>query len=382
LFSFQKRVSLQKNRMEDQMLFGLSDPESYTVDQTGSYLTLNLVNAVFFLMRVDTTVTNMRTNATYSYPNNGGGTDISTDSLQNEYLQIQMNIFNMDFEGNITGFGGSVTVFYVPDSYLTWNASYSSITNAINISWAFQYVVPDAITVSVSNDIVLNDISTNTTSYSYTNVSPGQTYDCTFVSRFGSQNIPYTISIYIPAAPVACFLQDAPILTPTGYRKISTLKAGEYVLTSDNRPVPIQRVLRSRVASGPTTNPYIIPKGLYGATERVFVSPNHCIAVDGAMKEARTLQLAMEHTMPKEFDYYNLELPCWKTDTMVVAGVTVESFANVRRIRMTVEAFRKKIVQQYGKITPELLHKIQATCRCIENTVDVPVVTKSLHIRY
>jgi hypothetical protein len=167
-------------------------------------------------------------------------------------------------------------------------------------------------------------------------------------------------------------LKHAPVLTPAGYKKISTLVAGDIVLTGDGRQVAIQRVQHTRVEAGTSVNPYIVPKGLYGAERRLLISPDHRISTENGMIEARLLGLEQEE-MSGSFDYYNLELPSWAKDTMVVAGVVVESLAPVRRITMTLAQFKAKVVQQYGEITPAILEKIQQTCRIVGNGyIEVP----------
>jgi len=178
------------------------------------------------------------------------------------------------------------------------------------------------------------------------------------------------------AAVVPCFLANAPVLTPTGYTKISKLSAGDKVMTGDGRVVAIQKVSHTRVAAGPSVNPYVIPKGLYGATKKLLISPEHRVSTANGMLEARLLGLEQEE-MAGEIDYYNLELPSWSQDTMVVAGVVVESLAPVRRITMTLGAFKKALVEQYGELTPAVLAKVQKTCRLLaDGRVECPVLPK------
>jgi hypothetical protein len=174
-----------------------------------------------------------------------------------------------------------------------------------------------------------------------------------------------------------CFLAHAPVLTPSGYKKIATLREGDLVTTGDGRSVAIQHVSRTRIAAGgPSVNPYSIPKGSFGATSRLLISPNHKVHTGSGAVEAKYLGLKQE-TMTGPFDYYNLELPNWSTDTMVVAGVTVESLAPIRRITVSALEFAHMIKNQYGSITPELVEKIRAKVKLMPNgTVNVPVMTK------
>jgi hypothetical protein len=176
--------------------------------------------------------------------------------------------------------------------------------------------------------------------------------------------------------PVVCFLENAPVLTPNGYTKIANLAVGDKVMTGDGRSVAIQRIHKQRVAASSSVNPYVIPKGLYGATTRLLISPEHRVATEAGMIEAKNLGLKQEK-MTGSFDYYNLELPSWSQDNMVVAGVVVESLAPVRRITMTLGEFKKALIAKYGELTPAIEAKIQKTCRLLANgRVECPVLSK------
>ena len=147
-------------------------------------------------------------------------------------------------------------------------------------------------------------------------------------------------------------------------------------MTGDGRAVAIQRVSHTRVAAGPSVNPYVIPKGIHGATARLLISPDHRVSTANGLLEARLLGLEQED-MTGVIDYYNLELPSWSQDTMVVAGVVVESLAPVRRMTMTLGEFKKALVAQYGEITPSVLAKVQKTCRLMAGgRVECPVLKK------
>ena len=190
-----------------------------------------------------------------------------------------------------------------------------------------------------------------------------------FVMSYSLSSSVVPVDTHIP-----CFLANAPVLTPTGYTKMSALAEGDTVLTGDGRVVAIQRVLHTYVAAGPSANPYVIPKGTFGATARLLISPNHRVSTEQGFVEARLLGLQQEE-MTDEIEYYNLELPSWTQDTMVVAGVVVESLAPVRRATMTLGEFKKALVAQYGELTPAVLEKVQKTCRLLcGGRVECPVL--------
>jgi hypothetical protein len=174
-------------------------------------------------------------------------------------------------------------------------------------------------------------------------------------------------------AGAPCFFGNAPVLTPTGYRRMDSLREGDLVSTPGGTAVPIQRVKVYRCEAGPATNPYVIQKGQFGATKRLLISPRHRVATATGMVEAQELGLAREERVG-ELTYYNLGLPGWVN--MVVAGVEVESLAPVQRIVVPVGVFKALVAKKHGAaLTPALMAKIQSTCRFLENgMVECPVM--------
>ena len=162
-----------------------------------------------------------------------------------------------------------------------------------------------------------------------------------------------------PSSGAVCFLGSAPVLTPGGYRRIDSLAVGDLVCTADGREVAVQRVKHQRIERpSAAVNPYVIPAGLFGATENLLISPRHCVAVPGrGMVEARELGLK-QMPMRAAFDYYNLELPEW--DNMIVAGVEVESLAPKKQVVMTVAQMAKLIVALPAERRAAALGKVTA----------------------
>jgi hypothetical protein len=161
-----------------------------------------------------------------------------------------------------------------------------------------------------------------------------------------------------PGPGPICFLGNAPVATPSGPRRIDSLKEGDLVLTETGKAVKIQRVKTMRCRPSPTTNPYIIRKGQYGATEELLISPRHKVATDnGNMIEARDLGLNQKE-MKAPFTYYNIELPGWAN--MRVAGVEVESLAPAKAQLLTQEQFNAAL--SGITMTKETLKTIQRLC--------------------
>jgi hypothetical protein len=160
---------------------------------------------------------------------------------------------------------------------------------------------------------------------------------------------------------VVCFLGHAPVATPTGPKRIDSLKEGDLVLTEAGKAVPIQRVKVMRCRPGPTTNPYVISKGSFGATEELLISPRHKVAVGDAMIEARDLDL-QQKAMKAPFNYYNIELPGWAN--MRVAGVIVESLAPAKRVVATLEQVQAAIAAlPASQKTAETLKTLKRICQ-------------------
>ena len=194
------------------------------------------------------------------------------------------------------------------------------------------------------------------------------------------QTITTTTTTAAPNPSVTCFLKDAPVLTPGGYRPIASLKVGDLVQTADGRSVAIQKVSIQKVVASAATNPFVVPKGKFGATKRLYISPNHKLLVVGEMVgemvAASSPSLGLDQKiMTGSFNYYNLELPAW--ENMIVAGVTVESLAPVRRITVTLAEFAALLVKTYGSDVTLAKIKDNGRVRFLsDGRVNIPVIVR------
>jgi hypothetical protein len=209
-------------------------------------------------------------------------------------------------------------------------------------------------------------VQTFTSSSGSTVLSQGVTFTLTNAS--GSVTYPVlhldlTTGSATSSSPV-CFLGDAPVKTPYGYRRMDSLKVGDRVSTPTGTAV-IQNIHCQNYAAGPSANPYVIPKGRFGATQELLISPRHKVAVNSHMVEARDLGLQQRDV--GQLTYYNLGL---KGANMIVAGVTVESLAPLVRITISRAEFNLILAAQHGgRMTPE----IAAACHFLQDgTVSVP----------
>jgi len=180
-------------------------------------------------------------------------------------------------------------------------------------------------------------------------------------------------SMTVVSGPI-CFFGNAPVLTPSGYRRMDSLRIGDLVSTPAG-PVAIERVFKKDYAASATTNPYVIPKGTLGATKRLLISPNHRVAVGGKMVEACDPSLGLEQVaMDGTLTYYNLQLSGWAN--MTVAGVEVESLAPVKRLVISMADFAKIMTKKFGPAWRQN-PSIERTCRFLpDGNVDVPVLYK------
>ncbi len=165
----------------------------------------------------------------------------------------------------------------------------------------------------------------------------------------GSSSTTYTVTLYVePAAAAVCFLSDAPVLTPQGYTPICDICVGDSVVTAEGRTVVVKRVFKRSYSPSAAVNPYVIPKGMFGATRSFAISPNQEVIVPGrGMMKAKELGLR-RMKMTDDFMYYNLELEDWVRDNLVVAGVAVESLAPAKRVTMTKAEFAAFVKARYG----------------------------------
>jgi alpha-tubulin suppressor-like RCC1 family protein len=152
----------------------------------------------------------------------------------------------------------------------------------------------------------------------------GQTF---IVNGFGSLSL-------IPVPP-PCFVKGSRILTPSGYRRVETLKNGDLVQTAKGKIVPVT-VLSTNVGNtSERTAPFRIPKDFIsrGVPSRdVGLSPDHAVMIKpGAWMFTKTLgrhlpEKVQQYNLGKSQTYYHVETPDYFKDDLVVDGMVVESY--------------------------------------------------------
>ena len=207
---------------------------------------------------------------------------------------------------------------------------------------------------SAVSSTAINYLST----YLHSNLEPARAYDGTYSAlKYSPATFSFTTSAASGSAAI-CFLADAPVLTPSGYRAISSIKEGDLVSTAAGRTVAVKRVFRKEYVAGAAVNPFVIPKGSFGALRALPISPNHEVMTTRGMVQAKELGLP-RMKMAGSFTYYNLELEDWVRDNLVVAGVECESLAPAARVSMTKAEFGKFVKARYG---PAAAARLRTVC--------------------
>jgi hypothetical protein len=161
-------------------------------------------------------------------------------------------------------------------------------------------------------------------------------YQYEFTGPFSSVFITNGTQSSVDTGAVPCLVRGTRLLTPTGYRAVEDLYAGDELTTADGRVVNITQAYESVIESCSAANgAWSIPRGFFGkGSAAVTVSPNHAVKVPGtnnwfipgyATKEqkARMKQAAEGSRM----EYYHIELPNYLQDDMVLeGGAVVESY--------------------------------------------------------
>lgn len=134
---------------------------------------------------------------------------------------------------------------------------------------------------------------------------------------------------------IVCLLRGTLVTTPDGDVPVEDLKIGDMVLTHSSGPMPITWIGRSShtLAIGSRSRevaPIRFAAGSLGEElprEDLWVSPRHCMMVDGALIPAERLVNGVTITQPPvggPVDYFQLELD--KHECVLAAGTWSETF--------------------------------------------------------
>lgn len=133
---------------------------------------------------------------------------------------------------------------------------------------------------------------------------------------------------------IPCIPEWESILTPIGFKKVSSLKNGDLVITNLMKQVPIKKIYSSKCLLSKETAPYrfeanSISKGY--PLKAFEISPTHAIATQKGWiipKYAHLSNIKTNQThIGEKITYYHIELPDYLNDNLVMeSGAIVESF--------------------------------------------------------
>lgn len=138
--------------------------------------------------------------------------------------------------------------------------------------------------------------------------------------------------------PSICLTSSATILTPKGYVKITDLKIGNSVITSNNKIVKIQNIKKMTLIPPPDNLPHLIPASSLDKNyppKNVILSGKHAILMPNKKEwfipnySKKFNNKIIELKQEKPITYYHIELPNYLEDNLVINnGCVVESCGN------------------------------------------------------
>jgi uncharacterized protein YjbI with pentapeptide repeats len=131
---------------------------------------------------------------------------------------------------------------------------------------------------------------------------------------------------YNPVDTSVCFLRGTRILTPTGYVNVEALKIGDKLVRHNRLQTRITKLFSSKLPANNFNNPIKIPKGMYGAIEDLYVSPNHMVYNGEVMVKAKNLVGCSQIYVGEVVEYYHVKTRNEIMDTLVANGVFAESY--------------------------------------------------------
>lgn len=127
---------------------------------------------------------------------------------------------------------------------------------------------------------------------------------------------------------VACLTNTCSILTPLGYKNVSDIIVGDIVSTHKNKPVVVTEIYKKTLPITKNTLPYKIPKNYFGKnkpTKNTYITKNHMFMHNNKWNKPENTKFIQEWKT-NTITLYNLKLSNYHTDTLVVNGLTMESW--------------------------------------------------------
>jgi hypothetical protein len=129
---------------------------------------------------------------------------------------------------------------------------------------------------------------------------------------------------------IPCLTNTCYILTPEGYKNVSTLQVGDIVTTHDNRHIAIEKLFSSKVLAS-RVKPRLIRAHQYGENKPfrdTYLSDLHAYNIGGKWKIPKNECLPQEWN-EREVTYYHIKLPNYRSDFLVVNGLITECWGGL-----------------------------------------------------
>jgi len=216
-------------------------------------------------------------------------------------------------------------------------------TPTITVSWTDPVGVQvslHSITVASTGGSTTDTVNSTTFTYTTGSLTPGTSVilSIVMINQYGTLSTPVSITVPVPPVPspppsVPCFPAGTPILTPSGYRPVETLRSGDMVVTGTGSIVPIKIYGKKIEVTTTHTAPYLIPAGAFGPkspSADLRLSPHHAFQIKKGvwmMGALSTNPKVRQYAIGEPVHYYHIECPNYFTDNLVVNGCIVESYA-------------------------------------------------------
>lgn len=132
---------------------------------------------------------------------------------------------------------------------------------------------------------------------------------------------------------IACLSPETIVLTTSGYKNITQLKEGDYVITSNLKKSKIKSIKAYSCYPSKNNNPYIIKKGQIGIDyppQDIKVSGGHAIKYKENWIIPKLYPKFKQDNFQSIIKYYHIELENYVTDHLVINyGTIVESYGDL-----------------------------------------------------
>jgi hypothetical protein len=165
--------------------------------------------------------------------------------------------------------------------------------------------------------------------------------------------------VYYKIEHLPCILSKSLIKTPDGYIEIDNVKVGTLITTSDNRIVPVVSTLKYQFDMVLDINfPICIPTHFFGQNipfRNTYITDNHAIFINDNIVFGNDNKNILKKTIIDNPLYFNIELPNYLTDKLVINNLIIESWLNPKSHKYYVKYINhiKKIINNNNLVTVE-----------------------------